>query len=47
MTIASSSYWNMSLALKRGDLLKDEEGVATLETLADNMVFLIKQTAKA
>lgn len=46
MTIASSSYWNMSLALKRGDLLKDEEGVTTFETLADNMSFLIKQTVQ-
>lgn len=46
MTIASSSYWNMSLALKRGDILEDEEGVRTFTTLAENMAYLLKQAAK-
>lgn len=46
MTIASSSYWNMSLALKRGDILEDEEGIRTFTTLAENMAYLLKQAAK-
>jgi len=43
MVIASSSYWNMTLATKPGDIQKDAEGIATFETLGKNMAKLLKQ----
>ncbi len=46
MTIASSSYWNMTLSLQPGDVQKDTEGMATFETLGRKMAKLLKQTRK-
>ncbi|WP_223226345.1 flavodoxin family protein [Sporomusa sp. GT1] len=43
MTIPSSHYWNMTLALNPGDAQKDEEGIATFQTLGKNMAELLKQ----
>lgn len=45
MTIATSSYWNMTLALHPGDVQKDEEGIDTFKTLGKNMAKLVKQRA--
>jgi hypothetical protein len=45
MTIASSSYWNMTLSLNPGDVQKDEEGIETFKTLGKNMAKLLKQRA--
>ena len=42
MPIASSNYWNMIHGSKKEDIYQDEEGIQTLETLAKNMVFLMK-----
>ena len=44
MPIATSSYWNMTLALEPGDVQKDEEGIQTFQTLGKNMAKLLKQT---
>lgn len=44
MPIATSSYWNMTLALDPGDVQKDAEGVQTFQVLGKNMAKLIKQT---
>lgn len=44
MVIPSSTYWNMTLAVKRGDVMQDEEGLRTFETLAENMAWLMKST---
>ncbi len=46
MTIASSSYWNMTLSLNPGDVQKDEEGIQTFQTLGKNMAKLLKQRDK-
>jgi multimeric flavodoxin WrbA len=42
MIIPGSSYWNVGVGLKKGDVLKDEEGLETMATLGKNMAWLIK-----
>jgi multimeric flavodoxin WrbA len=44
MIVPGSSYWNMSLSLEPGDYAKDEEGIRTMETLGDNIVWLLSKT---
>lgn len=41
MPIASSNYWNVGLGREPGDVLKDEEGIKTIKTLAANMAGLL------
>jgi multimeric flavodoxin WrbA len=43
MVVPGSSYWNVVNALKPGEVMLDEEGVATLKTLGKNMAWLIKK----
>ncbi|MCQ1534631.1 flavodoxin family protein [Methanosarcina sp. KYL-1] len=43
MIIPGSSYWNMGIGLAEGDVEKDEEGVWTMETLGQNMAWLLKK----
>jgi multimeric flavodoxin WrbA len=43
MIIPGSSYWNMSLALDRGDYQKDEEGIRTMQNLAENITWLLNK----
>jgi multimeric flavodoxin WrbA len=43
MVVPSSSYWNVSLARVPGDYENDAEGVKTMETLGDNMAWLMKK----
>jgi hypothetical protein len=43
MIVPGSSYWNMSLSLEPGDFDKDEEGVRTMETLGENIMFLLNK----
>jgi hypothetical protein len=42
MPIASSCYWNDVHGYCADDVYKDEEGVHTMQTLGNNMAFLIK-----
>ncbi len=42
MVVVSSSYWNMSLALRKGDYDGDSEGVETMVTLGENMAWVLK-----
>ena len=42
MALASSSYWPMVYGNKPGEVLKDTEGMETLENLANNMIFMMK-----
>ena len=44
MPIATSSYWNMTLAREQGEVQKDEEGINTFRNLGKNMAWLIKKT---
>ena len=43
MVIPSSSYWNLGIGRAPGDVLKDEEGMKTMETLGQNMAWLLKK----
>lgn len=43
MVIPGSSYWNLSIAWRKGDFQKDEEGLRTMHDLADNMAWLLKK----
>lgn len=43
MIVVGSTYWNMAYGQMPGDALKDEEGLANMDNLADNMIWLIKK----
>ena len=43
MIIPGSSYWNLGIGRLPGDVLKDEEGLKTMETLGQNMAWLLKK----
>jgi multimeric flavodoxin WrbA len=43
MIVPGSSYWNLGLGSKKGDVKKDAEGMATMETLGKNMAWLLKK----
>ncbi|MBN2157472.1 MAG: flavodoxin family protein [Candidatus Lokiarchaeota archaeon] len=44
MPIATSTYWNIVIARKPGEIKKDEEGLKTLKNLGKNMAKLLKAT---
>jgi multimeric flavodoxin WrbA len=43
MIIPASSYWNVGVGRKKGDVENDDEGMQTMETLGKNMAWLIKK----
>ena len=43
MIIPGSSYWNIGLGRKKGEVEKDAEGLETMDDLAKNMAWLIKK----
>jgi multimeric flavodoxin WrbA len=43
MIVPGSSYWNMSLACDMGAYEKDEEGVATMTRLGENIAWLLEK----
>lgn len=43
MIVPGSSYWNIGVGREIGDVEKDEEGVATMRTLGQNMAWLLKR----
>lgn len=45
MPIAPSQYWNIVHGRKVGEAVEDGEGMQTMRTLAENMVFLMKSIA--
>ncbi len=45
MVVPGSSYWNLGRGLEKGDVQKDEEGIATMRTLGRNMAFVMKKLA--
>ena len=45
MPVVSSQYWNSIHGLAEGEASLDEEGLQTMRTLANNMVFLLKSIA--
>jgi multimeric flavodoxin WrbA len=46
MFVVGSSYWNLGVGLDPGDVLHDDEGVETFETLGKNFAFLLKKLTK-
>lgn len=45
MPMASSQYWNSVHGALAGEAAQDEEGLQTMRTLANNMVFLMRSIA--
>ena len=43
MVVPGSSYWNLSLARDLGAYEKDEEGMATMRRLGENIVWLLSK----
>ena len=43
MIIVGSSYWNIGFGLAKGDVEQDEEGLETMQTLGQNMAWLLKK----
>lgn len=43
MIVPGSSYWNVGIGNKRGEVENDEEGMKTMEDLGRNMAWLIKK----
>lgn len=43
MIICTSSYWNLSIGLKEGDVQKDAEGRETMKNLGENIAWLLKK----
>lgn len=42
MIVVGSTYWNMAYGKMPGDVLKDEEGLANMKNLGENMAYLLK-----
>jgi multimeric flavodoxin WrbA len=40
MVVPGSSYWNVALAGKAGDVVKDDEALATIDRFAENLAWL-------
>jgi multimeric flavodoxin WrbA len=43
MVVPGSSYWNFAFGRNPGEVLEDEEGMQTMNTLAENMAWLLKK----
>lgn len=43
MIVPGSSYWNIGVGAKKGDVEADEEGMKTMDDLGKNMAWLIKK----
>jgi multimeric flavodoxin WrbA len=43
MIVPGSSYWNIAIGRVPGDVLRDEEGMKTMEVLGQNMAWLLKK----
>jgi len=45
MIVPGSTYWNMAVCREMGEYAADEEGIATLRRLGENIVWLLEKTA--
>ena len=43
MIVSGSSYWNIGIANKKGEIDQDEEALKTMDDLGRNMAWLIKK----
>lgn len=46
MVVAGSTYWNMAYGQMPGDVLKDDEGIANMRNLGENMAWLLRMIRK-
>ncbi len=46
MIVPGSIYWNLGIGREKGEVGKDEEGVATMRALGRNMAWLMQRLAK-
>ena len=47
MIVVGSTYWNMVYGREIGDVMNDEEGIANMRNLGQNMAWLINNLKKA
>ncbi|HIJ08563.1 TPA: flavodoxin family protein [Candidatus Bathyarchaeota archaeon] len=47
MIVPGSSYWNIGIGSKKGDVETDEEGIRTMQELGKNIAWLIKKVKTA
>ncbi|MBI3986380.1 MAG: flavodoxin family protein, partial [Lentisphaerae bacterium] len=43
MIVVGGTYWNIGVGREKGEVEKDAEGMATMQTLGQNMAWLLKQ----
>ncbi|MDE6396799.1 MAG: hypothetical protein K2K84_05975, partial [Muribaculaceae bacterium] len=43
MIVVGSTYWNMVYGTNIGEVLNDEEGMANMQNLSENMAWLLNQ----
>ncbi len=43
MIVPGSTYWNLGIGRRPGDVMEDEEGLVTMHTLAENMAWLLER----
>ena len=43
MIVVGSTYWNMVYGKNVGDVLSDDEGMANMRNLGENMSFILKR----
>ena len=46
MILPGSTYWNMGVGLKPGEVADDEEGMATMVRLGENMSWALERLAQ-
>ncbi len=46
MNIVGSSYWNIGIGREKGEVSEDKEGIETMQTLGENMAWLLKKTCE-
>jgi multimeric flavodoxin WrbA len=46
MIVVGSSYWNVGFGLAKGEVEQDEEGLETMQTLGQNMAWLLKKVSR-
>ena len=47
MIVPGSTYWNLGIGRGPGEVQEDEEGLATMRTLGQNMAWLLQQLPRA
>lgn len=43
MVVPGSSYWNLAVGREKGEVERDQEGMATMKTLGENMAWLLQR----